>query len=64
MFKDTLTWKLLTPLSFIQAMNSENVPSLSQPSAIYQNPPKKPLVDMTTLIFKDANDFANFVVNY
>jgi hypothetical protein len=61
-FKTKLMWKLITPLSLIQALNSDNLPILSSPLQLTSQITQKPKsIDITSLNFNNKKDFQNFL---
>lgn len=60
-FGDTLLWRILTPISFIQALNSEDMPKLS-PALVGKITPTKPTsFDITGMVFADKEQFLKFL---
>jgi hypothetical protein len=63
-FGDRLLWKLLTPLSFIQALNQDDPPNLAPPLATTTFVQKVRSFDITTLVFNDKEEFKDFLYAY
>jgi hypothetical protein len=62
-----LLWKLLTPIPFIQALNSDpsKMPTLAALFTTQKPRPKsKKNIDLTSLVFNLANEFVNFLYVY
>jgi hypothetical protein len=62
-----LLWKLLTPVPFIQALNSDpsKMPTLAAPFTSQKPKPKsKKNVDLTSLVFNLTDEFVNFLYAY
>ena len=56
-------WKLLTFLVFIQGLNSDDLATIDQTRCNTAVRSSVPRVDITELVFEDAEEFRNFIVN-
>ena len=63
-YGQTLLWKLLTPLSFIKEMAKSDKINLERPFATSIVEPKQKMIDFTSLVFANRDDFIHFVYNY
>lgn len=63
-FGDRLIWKLLTPIPFIRAMDSDTVPFLHPPLTTIRPITKRHLVDITALVFSTTNEFESYFSVY
>jgi hypothetical protein len=67
-FKDGLLWRLLTPLSFIQALNPKDdttpIPTILSPLTHVTSTPNKISFDITQLAFPDKEAFEMYINNY
>ena len=61
LLQDTLTWKLLTPLAFIQSMNNSNPPKIQQNNTLLTVRPTKKKFDLTKMLFANSVEFLEFV---
>jgi hypothetical protein len=62
-----LLWKLLTPVPFIQALNSDlsKMPTLAALFTSQKPKPKsKKNIDLISLVFNSADEFVNFLYVY
>ena len=62
---DQLLWKLMTPIPFIRALNSEpeNIAIITELLMQIQIQQKKKNIDLTSLIFNTAKDFEKYIYN-
>lgn len=60
MLAETLMWKLVTPLPFIQSMNTDSPPTLQQNSSTIKPYKKRKKFDMSEMIFANSNEFLQF----
>lgn len=64
-FKDTtMVWKLLTPVHFIQALNSNSPPTITYLVDTTKIKPNLPQLDISTLIFASKDEFVQFVQKF
>ncbi len=59
-----LLWHLRTPLPYIQAMNSDNIPPLLPPLTTTTLLKQKQAFDITGLAFSSVEDFTSFMYEY
>lgn len=59
-----LQWRLLTPLPFIQSMNSEEVPTLEPPIACTVATIRQRKLDVSLLMFDNEREFLSFLEDY
>lgn len=60
MLGDKLMWKLVTPLPFIQSMNTDTPPALQQNSTVVGTSNKKKKFDLSQMIFASTEEFLQF----
>jgi hypothetical protein len=60
-YGEQLSWKLLTPVPFIQAMNQETIPEMAAPLTNITVELKKKGVDITRLVFENDEEFLQFL---
>ena len=59
-----LLWRLLTPIQFIKAMNSDTIPTLSSPLSKSAPVKKWKSMDVTALVFGNEEEFKQFLTVY
>ena len=64
-FGDKLIWKLVTPLTFLRTLNSDNIPTIQGAlSEVEPAQEKKKGLDITGLVFHSPEDFRKFFSSY
>lgn len=62
LFGEELLWKLMTPIAFIQQLNSDAPPTLDRANPLPEEKIKEKKIDLTRLVFEDEEEFAAFLL--
>jgi hypothetical protein len=58
---EKLMWKMVTPLCFIQNLNSDSLPTIQQSNSVVLPYQRKQKFDLTQMVFGSAAEFTQFV---